>query len=81
MPVDLVWQKHAKPHTDVIRMVSARLLLWALPVVQDLRLGEFGISPFFPFFVHYFLENVTREPPITPKRKIRLRFAQFPRAE
>ena len=25
------------------------------------------ISPFFLFFVHYFLENVTREPPITPK--------------
>ena len=25
------------------------------------------ISPFFPFFVHYFLENVTREPPITPQ--------------
>ena len=25
------------------------------------------VSPSFLFFVHYFLENVTREPPITPK--------------
>ena len=36
-----------------------------------------GNPPIFPFllhflslFVHYFLENVTREPPITPKRGI-----------
>ena len=33
--------------------------------------GNPPIFPFFPhflsLFVHYFLENVTREPPITPK--------------
>ena len=34
------------------------------------------ISPFFPFFVHYFLENVQREPPITPKGGILALFCQ-----
>ena len=39
--------------------------------------NEGGNPPIFPFvlhflslFVHYFLENVTTEPPITPKRGI-----------
>ena len=62
-------KKKASPQTGFIRLYRSA------PAVYVENGG--GNPPFLPFFlhfssffVHYFLENVTREPPITPKRGI-----------